>query len=235
MSDVSVTTVPAGDVIVTSRSSLFVCPRKVVTSASSRYVSRPLTTIVEVVSPLSVSAVTAAFWNVCGVPVQATGMLVVVVLEVDVLDVDEDVELLLDDEVELDVDELVLVDDVVDDEVLDVVDEDVLDDDVLVVVVEDVLVVVEPVVDVELDVEDDVDELEVLVLELVELLVLELVELVVVVAKSHPMSVMRSRASDGSVMSVVYDGSMSSFGVHAVSQCDTDEPFASVVGAYICT
>jgi hypothetical protein len=36
LSDVSVTTVPAGDVIVTSRSSLFVCWRNVVTSTSRR-------------------------------------------------------------------------------------------------------------------------------------------------------------------------------------------------------
>lgn len=201
LSVVSVTTVPDGDVIVTSRSWLLACCRNVVTSTWIRYELSPLTTMVDVVSPLSVSAVDAEFWKTCGVPVHATGM----VVEVDV-DVELDV---VDDEVELEVDELVELD--VDDEVEDDVDEDVELVDVLVVVDDDVLVVVEWVVDVEVEVEvlvvlDLVVEVELdVLLDVVELDVLVdvLVDDVVVVAKSHPMSLIRSRASDGSVMSVV--------------------------------
>ena len=171
---------------------------------------------------MSVSGVEAAFWNVCGVPVQATGTVVVVEDDVEVLVVEDEVELDVDELVELDVDDDVEVLVVVVDDVLVVVELEVeVDVDV------EVLVVLDLVVDVELDVELEVVELDVLVL--------ELVDVVVVVAKSQPMSVIRSRASDGSVMSVVYDGSMSSFGVSAVSQCETDEPLTRVVGAYICT
>jgi hypothetical protein len=99
LSEVSVTTVPEGEVIVTSRSPLFACWRNVVTSTSSRYVFSPDTTIDDVVTPLSVSAIGVLFVNVCGVPVQATGTVVDVVLDVDVL--------VVEDEVELDVDVLV--------------------------------------------------------------------------------------------------------------------------------
>ncbi len=181
------------------------------------------------------SGVEAAFWNTCGVPVHATGTVVVV---------DDDVDVLVDDdEVELDVEELVEleVDDDVDVEEVELVDVEL--DVVELVEVDDVLVVVEWLVEVDVD-DDvlvvlgfDVDEEVDVELDVVELDVLvdELVVVDVVVAKSQPMSDMRSRASDGSLMAVVYTGSMSSFGVSAVSQCDTDEPGWSVVGAYICT
>jgi hypothetical protein len=49
--------------------------------------------MVDVMSPLSVSGVEAAFWNVCGVPVQATGTVVVVEDDVEVLVVEDEVEL----------------------------------------------------------------------------------------------------------------------------------------------
>jgi hypothetical protein len=238
LSEVSVTTVPDGEVIVTSRSPLFACCRKVVTFTSRRYGFKPDTTIDDVVTPLSVSAVAVLFVNVCGVPVQATGTVVDVVLDVDVL--------LVEDDVELDVDELVLVDDDVEEDVLEdedvddeVVDEvdvlEVVDEDVLVVVdlvvdVEvdvDVLVVVDFVVDVEVDVEDDVVELDVLVD--------DDVVVVVLVAKSHPMSVKASRVRSVTWSALVYDGSIIWFGVRTVSQCDTDEPDSTGLGAYIRT
>jgi hypothetical protein len=142
----------------------------------------PLTTIVEVVTAASVSAVGVAFWNVCGVPVQATGTVVEV-------EVDDDV-LVVDDDVELEVDELVLVLELVDDDVLELIDDEelvLLDDDVL--VLDDVLVVVGLLVEV--DVDDDVEVVE------LDVLVVVLVDVDVVVVRSHPMSVMRSRASDG--------------------------------------
>jgi hypothetical protein len=206
LSEVSVTTVPDGEVIVMSRSPAFACWRNVVTFTSRRYVFSPDTTIDDVVTPLSVSGVAVLFVNVCGVPVQATGTVVDVVLDVDVL--------LVEDDVELDVDELVLVDDdveedVLEDEVVDDVDVlEVVDEDVLVVVdlvvdVEvdvDVLVVVDFVVDVELDVEDDVVELEVLVD--------DDVVVVVLVEKSHPMSVNASRVRSVTWSALVYDGSI---------------------------
>ena len=233
LSDVSVTTVPDGEVIVTSRSPLFACWRNVVTFTSSSQGFRPDTTIDDVVTPLSVSAVAVLFVNVCGVPVQATGTVVDVVLDVDVL--------LVDDDVELDVDELVLVDDEVDEDVLDVEEVDdgevlvLVDDEVLVVVdfvvdVEvdvDVLVVVDFVVDVEVDVEDDVVELDVLVDDEV------LVD--VVGPQSHPMSVNASRVRSVVWIALVYTGSIIWFGVRTVSQWDTDEPGSSGFGAYIRT
>jgi hypothetical protein len=101
--------------------------------------------------------------------------------------------------------------------------------DVLLVVELDVLVLV--VVDVLVD-DVVLDDVEVLVL---DVLVLVLVDVELVVATSQPMSLIRSRASDGSLSAVVYDGSMSSFGVRAVSQWETDDPLTSVPGAYICT
>jgi hypothetical protein len=105
--------------------------------------------------------------------------------------------------------------------------------DVLLVVELDVLVLV--VVDVLVD-DVVLDDVEVLVLDvLVLVLVLVLVDVELVVATSQPMSLIRSRASDGSLSAVVYDGSMSSFGVRAVSQWETDDPLTSVPGAYICT
>jgi hypothetical protein len=173
-------------------------------------VSSPLTTICDVVRPGFASAVTVGFWNVCGVPVQATGTVVVVDVDVDVLVVELDVE--------LEVDELVLV--------VDDVDVDELVDE-LVDVLDDVLVVVVTLVEVEVE-----EEVDVLVDELVDD---EVEDDVVVVEKSQPMSVKRSRASDGSVRTVVKNGSIISFGLRAVSQCDTDEPPASDGGAYIRT
>ena len=52
---------------------------------------------------------------------------------------------------------------------------------------------------------------------------------------SAPTAVSYLYVLSGFVMSLVYDGSMSSSGEQSTSQCDTDEPFTSVVGAYICT
>jgi hypothetical protein len=176
--------------------------------------------MVEVVRPLSVSAVVAAFWKVCGVPVHATGTVEVVLLDVDVL--------VLEELVLLDVDELVLVDELVEVLVELVDDVDVLVVcDVLVEVVDEVLVLV--VLLVEVDVDDEVDVLE------VDVLVLVVVDVVVLVAKSQPMSVIRSRASEGSWSALVYEGSMTSLGVRSVSQWETEDPFTRVVGAYICT
>ena len=174
LSVVSVTTVPLGDVIVTSRFAGFVWSRNVVTFTSRSQGSIPLTTIVDVVVPLSVSGVDVLFENVCGVPSHTTGTVVVVVLLVVVTVV---LVLLV---------ELVLVLDVV---LLVVVDDEVVVLDVVVgtvVVVLDVVVVVDVV---ELVVVDEV----VVVLEVV---VVELV--VVVVVLSQPRSLIRSRASDGS-------------------------------------
>ena len=150
---------------------------------------------------------------------------VVLVEDVEEVEVEEDVLVGTVVLVDVDGDALLVVellDEVVEDEVLVEGAEELEVEDV-VLVEEDVLVGTVVLVDVDVELDED------------ELLVVELLDVDVVVVKSHPISLIRSRASDGSPRAVVYDGSISSSGEQSVSKWDTDEPDCSIDGAYIWT